>query len=342
VPQPDSFPAPPRALTAPLDGGPSPTLALALLLAICLHLALILGVSFEMPLNRPEGIPDQALEILILKGGGVPTELPSPDAVLSQRSSAGESSGGDGSVTTLPEVADLPEADTEPPPLAETEPEAAPPGPAPQPPEEPPIESPPEPPPEPPPDPTETAETPAPEPPPAIAPPPEVLTAPAPDLDPLLAPPPKVTDAGQILSSRNQEIARLTASLEARTSAYARRVRRKSVSASTREFRYASYLAAWARKVEGIGNLNYPQAAKDQRIYGNLILHVALRADGSVEQIRVVRSSGYDLLDQAAVRIVELGAPYSPFPPDIAAETDVLDIIRTWQFLRGGKLGWEQ
>jgi periplasmic protein TonB len=139
----------------------------------------------------------------------------------------------------------------------------------------------------------------------------------------------------QILASRGEEIDRLTADLQAKTSAYASRVRRKSVSAGTREFRYASYLGAWARKVERIGNLNYPQAARDQRMFGSLILHVAVRSDGSVEQIRVVRSSGYDLLDEAAVRIVELAAPYAPFPPDIAAETDVLDIVRTWQFLQG-------
>jgi protein TonB len=149
-------------------------------------------------------------------------------------------------------------------------------------------------------------------------------------------------DAAQIFASRNAEIDRLNASLQAKNAAYASRVRRKSVDASTRELSYASYLGAWARKVERIGNLNYPQAAKDQRMFGSLILHVAIRADGSVEQIRVVRSSGYALLDEAAARIVELAAPYAPFPPDIAAETDVLDIVRTWQFLRGGGLGWEQ
>jgi protein TonB len=148
-------------------------------------------------------------------------------------------------------------------------------------------------------------------------------------------------DAGQLLASRNREIARLTASLEARTAAYASRPRRRSVSASTREFRYASYMGAWARKVENIGNLNFPPEAKERRIFGSLILHVAVRRDGSVESIRLVRSSGYPLLDDAAIRIVKLAAPFSPFPPDIAAETDVLDIVRTWQFQRGGRLGWE-
>jgi protein TonB len=55
----------------------------------------------------------------------------------------------------------------------------------------------------------------------------------------------------------------------------------------------------------------------------------------------VVRSSGHDVLDQAAVRIVQLAAPFAPFPPDIAAETDVLDITRTWQFQRNNRLGWD-
>jgi protein TonB len=76
-------------------------------------------------------------------------------------------------------------------------------------------------------------------------------------------------------------------------------------------------------------------------MYGNLILHVAVRADGNIERVRVLRSSGFDLLDEAAVKIVELAAPYAPFPPDIRAEADVLDITRTWQFLSSNRLGWE-
>ena len=93
--------------------------------------------------------------------------------------------------------------------------------------------------------------------------------------------------------------------------------------------------------LERIGNLNYPEEAKRHKLYGTLILHVAVRADGSVERIRVLRSSGFDVLDQAAVSIVELAAPFAPLPPDIKAETDILDITRTWQFLRSNRLGWD-
>lgn len=276
-------------------------MALALTGATLLHLALLLGASFRMPSPVPKTPPTSTLEIAILRHSGVVPPTPDPNAALSQRARAGESAQGTGALTSRQGL--------EPEPSPEQTPESA------------------------------AADEPVPaqrqpEPPPPKPKPPRPA-------DPLDVPAAKTLDAGQLLASRNREIARLAASLESRSAAYASRVRRKSVSASTREYRYASYLGAWARKVENIGNLNFPPEAKQRQIYGSLILHVAVRRDGSVESVRVVRSSGYPLLDEAAIRIVELAAPFSPFSPEIAAETDVLDIVRTWQFLRGGRLGWQ-
>ncbi len=145
--------------------------------------------------------------------------------------------------------------------------------------------------------------------------------------------------ASQVLTSKNMEIARLTAELERKTQAYARMPKRKAINASTKEYKYAAYLDAWRRKVERIGNLNYPDQAKRDSLYGNLVLHVAVRADGGVERVRVLHSSGHKILDDAAVRIVRMSAPYSPFPEEIRKETDILDITRTWQFLRSGEFG---
>ena len=145
--------------------------------------------------------------------------------------------------------------------------------------------------------------------------------------------------AATILASRGEEIARLNAKLVADTAAFASRPRRKAISASTQEYRYASYLEAWRRKVEAIGNLNYPEEARRRKLYGNLILQVGVRADGTLEEVRVLRSSGSTLLDEAAVRIVHLAAPFAPFPPDIRQETDFLDITRTWQFLSNNRFG---
>lgn len=155
--------------------------------------------------------------------------------------------------------------------------------------------------------------------------------------DPTQATQPKPTTA-QLFASKNEEIAHLTREIERKTIAYARLPRRKTISASTREYKYAAYLDAWRRKVERIGNLNYPDEAKRRKLYGNLILHVAVKKDGSISQIRVMRSSGHKLLDDAAIRIVRLAGPYSPFPQEIRQETDILDIIRTWQFLSSNQL----
>jgi len=90
--------------------------------------------------------------------------------------------------------------------------------------------------------------------------------------------------------------------------------------------------------VERVGNLNYPDEAKRRKLYGNLVLHVAIRPDGSVRAINVRKSSGHKLLDDAAIRIVKLAAPFAPFPAEIRKETDILDIIRTWQFRNNDQL----
>jgi len=148
--------------------------------------------------------------------------------------------------------------------------------------------------------------------------------------------------AAEILASRNLEVAALTARIRHGSAVAENRPRRKAISAGTREYMYANYLEVWCRKVERVGNLNYPKEAKRRKLYGGLTLQVALRADGSVERVRVLRSSGFDLLDAAAIRIVKLAAPFSPFPPAIRAETDMLDITRTWQFLSSNRLDWKR
>lgn len=110
------------------------------------------------------------------------------------------------------------------------------------------------------------------------------------------------------------------------------RPRRKFVSANTREHLYAGYMRSWVAKVERVGNYNYPEQARRMNLAGSLVLSVDILADGSVEQIRVLRSSGYDILDEAAIRIVRLSSPFSPLPAEITADVDILTITRTWQF----------
>jgi periplasmic protein TonB len=143
---------------------------------------------------------------------------------------------------------------------------------------------------------------------------------------------------GTELMQRSLAIARLEAQISKDWNAYQERPRRKFVGARTQEYRYARYIEDWRQKIERVGELNYPQAARDQRIYGSLRATVSIRADGSLERIVINQSSGNKVLDDATVQIVKLAAPYAALPPDIAGETDILHITRTWTFTRADQL----
>ena len=149
------------------------------------------------------------------------------------------------------------------------------------------------------------------------------------------------TSSGEDLREKALEIARLEAQIDKNFDAYQKMPRRKFIGARTQEYRFAQYIEDWRIKVERIGNLNYPEEARRQQIYGKLQLSVSIRADGSLESVEVSRSSGQRILDAAAMRIVKLAAPYAPLPPDIARDTDILTIIRTWTFTSADRLEGE-
>ena len=143
------------------------------------------------------------------------------------------------------------------------------------------------------------------------------------------------------LMQRTLESMRLEAQIAKDMDAYQKRPKRRFIGARAEEYRFARYVEDWRLKVERIGNLNYPEAARSQKLYGSLLLTTGIRADGSIESIVVERSSGKRVLDLAAAHIVQMGGPYSPFPPDIRRDTDLLVITRTWFFGQGDKIWTE-
>ena len=177
-------------------------------------------------------------------------------------------------------------------------------------------------------------------PPPEPEPVPRVLTTVAPSPMPLPVPKdqretePSLLPPGQERVDQSLEMARLAAEIERRQELMAKRPKRKFISASTREYEYATYLRAWVAKVERVGNLNYPEQARRRGLAGRLVMTVAVRRDGSIEEIVLNRSSGLGVLDQAAMRIVRLSEPYPPLPRT-KENIDVLHITRTWQFQNG-------
>lgn len=138
-----------------------------------------------------------------------------------------------------------------------------------------------------------------------------------------------------------QEMAKLEALIAKQQEAYEMRPKRQFVGARTREYRFANYVEQWRQQIEKVGNLNYPQTAKTQKLYGKLQMTVSIKANGSIENIRIHQSSGHRLLDESARRIVQLAAPFPVFPADIRQDTDVLSITRTWTFTRDDQLSTE-
>ena len=149
----------------------------------------------------------------------------------------------------------------------------------------------------------------------------------------------KIPNASDLLQ-RSREIIRLEAQIAKDYEAYQKRPKRKFIGARTKEYRFARYVEDWRVKVERIGNLNYPEAAKRDRLYGHLQLTVGIMADGNLESVEINRSSGQKILDAAAIRIVKLAGQngFAPFPPDIRRDTDILHITRTWVFTRSDEL----
>jgi protein TonB len=144
-------------------------------------------------------------------------------------------------------------------------------------------------------------------------------------------------DTGALLQ-RSMAIARLEAEISREWEEYQRRPRRVFLGARVQEYLFARYVDDWRSKVERVGNLNYPQAAREQKVYGSLVLTVSIKADGSVEKVEINRTSGHKILDAAAVKIVELASPFAAFSEDIRKKADILAITRTWTFTRADQL----
>lgn len=334
-----------HAIAAPPAITPADRLGLTVFIAIAAHLVVVLGITFVREDRSVE--PSPTLDVILVQQSS--DEAPENVDFLAQ---ANQDGGGEHDTTERPSTplpspltsmeptivsAAPPQPPAPPAPAREqpapAKPEPAPPAPAPKPvlaqektPSRQKAVSPPK-------------ETPNPE--------VEVVRAPEPAKPPAEAvepeptpksePQPTKTLSAAALVSRSLEMASLNAEINQRLKQYAERPKRKWITARTRQHNYAAYMEAWRQKVERIGNLNYPDEARRRKLSGNLLLDVALNPDGTVNEINLRRSSGERVLDDAAVRIVKLGAPYARFPKSIREEIDILHIERTWQFVAGDR-----
>ena len=146
--------------------------------------------------------------------------------------------------------------------------------------------------------------------------------------------------SGRDLADLTLAAMRLQAQIDRQIQEYQKRPRKQFIGANAAEYRFAQYEEEWRVKIERVGTLNYPAEARG-KMYGNLRLTVTIRPDGSVDSIELDRSSGLDVLDAAAFKIVRMATPFAAFPPDIRRDTDLLVITRTWFFGHGDKIWTE-
>lgn len=148
----------------------------------------------------------------------------------------------------------------------------------------------------------------------------------------------QLQEATAQLLMANKEIARQSAEIDIMRQAYASRPKKEFLSAKTKKFRWASYEESWRKKIERVGTLNFPDAARRSKLSGNVRAAVTVRADGSVKEVKITKFSGHKVLDDAVKRIVKMASPYEAFPADLREEFDEVVIVRTWQFLAGGRV----
>jgi protein TonB len=159
--------------------------------------------------------------------------------------------------------------------------------------------------------------------------------APMPDKEAQPEPTPGLS--GRDLAQSALAMARLEAEISKNIDEYNKRPRKKNIGTRTDEYRFAQYVEDWRLKVERVGTLNYPEAARG-KLYGTLVLTVTIKSDGAVDKVEINRSSGHKILDDAARRIVAMAGPYAAFPPDIRRDTDILEITRSWNFTSSDSL----
>ncbi|WP_181919625.1 energy transducer TonB [Alkalilimnicola ehrlichii] len=145
------------------------------------------------------------------------------------------------------------------------------------------------------------------------------------------------TSTLELLSSTPQA-AQYREFLEDRETGVPRYPSKRRIDARTRAHEAAAYMHDWVAKVERVGNLNYPDEARQRGLAGRLIMEVTIRPDGHLHEMRILQPSPHPALDQAAMRIVELAAPYPEVPKEVLQGNDLLVVVRTWEFLQGNQL----
>ncbi|MFL2667525.1 MAG: TonB family protein [Burkholderiales bacterium] len=144
--------------------------------------------------------------------------------------------------------------------------------------------------------------------------------------------PNSVDSESPINVANNTAINHLQAKIDKEWMNYQKRPRRQFIGANVREAVFATYVERWRQRIEDFGSRHYSKILGNQRLEGVMIVTVSIRSDGTLEDVFIDRSSGSDVLDQAATDIVQRSSPFDSFDSKLSAKFDVLSITRQWSF----------
>lgn len=137
-------------------------------------------------------------------------------------------------------------------------------------------------------------------------------------------------------------IARKEAQIAKTQEMYEKRPKRQFIGARAKESRFAMYVESWRQRVEEVGTREFQVWNLDNKTYGTLRLSVSIKQDGTIEKIWVNQSSGKTNLDQAAIKIVMMSAPFDVFPAEISRDTEIITITKTWNFTNHDSLVFDE
>jgi protein TonB len=124
----------------------------------------------------------------------------------------------------------------------------------------------------------------------------------------------------------------MTLAADPPTAADQNRVRAEHVDVPVRLLRPLPQAAA---AMASNDNCPYPREAVDQGLTGTVVLAVFVATDGKPEKTRLDKTSGFAVLDEAAVRCVEQFARF-PVPPGVVASGGYWGRMRfNWSFGSG-------
>lgn len=92
----------------------------------------------------------------------------------------------------------------------------------------------------------------------------------------------------------------------------------------------AVYLNLWQRQIESTGDNIISE--NESYFDGKVQIMATIDIYGNLINSKILISSGNNIIDEMAIKILQESAPFAPFNKSMSSEYSVLEIVRDWNF----------